>query len=307
MRKAFITTICELAQHDQRVMLLTGDLGYLLVEPFANRFPDRFINVGVAEQNMIGIATGLAEAGYIPYAYSITPFAVLRPYEFIRNGPIQHHLKVRIVGSWSGFEYSHDGYSHYALDDIGVLRVQPGISIFVPADFQQATWIFRKTVDIYGPVYYRLSKDETSIIPGLSGGFEIAEAQCIGDGKDVLVISMGSITNQVCQAIEVLRLCKIACTLMIIASIHPPPTRSLDKFLPEYHNVVTVEEHYINGGLGSLVSEYVAEENLKCKVTRCGVRRLPDGKTGSYNDMLERNNLSSDALVQIITGVVKNP
>ena len=305
MRKAFITTLCELAQHDQRVMLLTGDLGYLLIEPFANQFPDRFINVGVAEQNMIGIATGLAEAGYIPFAYSITPFAVLRSYEFIRNGPVQHQLKVRIVGGGSGFEYSHDGFSHYALEDIGVLRILPGISIFAPADFQQATCIFNKTWDLPGPIYYRLSKDEQSIIPGLSGDFEVAEAQCIGDGKDVLIISMGSITNQVCQAIEVLRLHGIACSLMIIASIHPLPNRSLETFLREYQHVVAVEEHFINGGIGSLVSENVAEGNLKCTVTRCGVRSLPDGKTGSYKNMLERNNLSSEALVRIITEVVK--
>src|SRR5215510_11043769 len=98
MRTVFIKALVELARHDQRVLLLTGDLGFMVIEPFAAAFPDRFINVGVAEQNMVGLATGLAEAGFIPFVYSITPFAALRPFEFIRNGPVYHHLPVRIVG-----------------------------------------------------------------------------------------------------------------------------------------------------------------------------------------------------------------
>src|ERR1044071_7254868 len=134
MRKAFLTALAEIAERDPRVVLLTGDLGFMAMEPFRERFPERFFNVGVAEQNMVGVATGLAEAGFIPFVYSIMPFAVLRPYEFIRNGPIQHQLPVLIVGVGGGFEYGHNGLSHYGLEDIAVMRVQPGISVFAPAD-----------------------------------------------------------------------------------------------------------------------------------------------------------------------------
>src|SRR5881296_3546916 len=102
MRGAFVRTLVELADEDRRVALLTGDLGYMALEPFAERFPDRFFNVGVAEQNMVGIATGLAEAGYVPYVYSIATFATLRPYEFIRNGPVHQRLPVRVVGVGGG-------------------------------------------------------------------------------------------------------------------------------------------------------------------------------------------------------------
>src|SRR5882724_5576798 len=107
MRKAVIRTLVDLAELDPRIVLLTGDLGFSVVEPFAERFPARFVNVGVAEQNLLGLATGLAEAGFIPYAYSIATFATLRPYEFIRNGPVLHQFPVRIVGMGSGFEYGH--------------------------------------------------------------------------------------------------------------------------------------------------------------------------------------------------------
>src|SRR5437763_8683060 len=121
MRRAFINTLVELAESDPRILLLTGDLGYLALEPFSERFPDRFFNAGVAEQNMVGMATGLAEAGFTPYVYSISTFASMRPYEFIRNGPVLHRLPVRIVGIGEGVDYGHNGMTHYALEDIALL------------------------------------------------------------------------------------------------------------------------------------------------------------------------------------------
>ena len=300
MRKIWIDALCALAQQDNRIMLLTGDLGYMLVDPFVRQFPERFINAGVAEQNMIGIATGLAQAGFIPYVYSITPFAVLRPYEFIRNGPIYHQLPVRIVGGGSGFDYSHDGISHYALDDVGVLHVQPGISIFVPADAQQAAALFQQTWNLPGPVYYRLGKDEKTLIPGLDGRFALDRVETIGAGKDVLVLSMGSITSQAALAVEQLRGRGTDCTLAVVSSLQPASTRQLQEILAEFKTVITVEEHYIRGGLGSLVAETAAEAGLDCRVTRCGVRIPPDGRSGSYPNMLARSGLSAAALAQAI-------
>ena len=128
MRRAFVNTLVDLATQDTRIILLTGDLGFMALEPFAEKFPGRFINAGVAEQNMVGLATGLAEAGFVPFVYSIMPFAVLRPYEFIRNGPIHHQSQVRIVGIGAGLEYSHQGNTHYGLEDVGIMRIQPGLT-----------------------------------------------------------------------------------------------------------------------------------------------------------------------------------
>src|SRR5438093_8841337 len=145
MRRAFVNTLVELAERDPRILLLTGDLGYMALESFAERFPDRFVNVGVAEQNMVGLATGLAEAGLIPFVYSIATFASLRPYEFIRNGPILHQLPVRIVGVGGGFEYGHAGATHFALEDVGVMRVQPRIAAVAAADHEQLASALRVT------------------------------------------------------------------------------------------------------------------------------------------------------------------
>src|SRR5206468_2385099 len=138
MRRSFVDTLIELAECDPRVVLLTGDLGFMVVEPFVERFPDRFFNMGVAEQNMVGVATGLAEAGFIPYVYSIVTFATLRPYEFIRNGPVLHQLPVRIVGVGGGYGYGPAGPTHHGVEDIGVMRMQPGLAVIAPADNRQA-------------------------------------------------------------------------------------------------------------------------------------------------------------------------
>ena len=172
MRTTFVRALVEVAAKDDRVMLLTGDLGFTVVEPFAECFPDRFLNVGVAEQNMVGVATGLAEAGFVPFVYSIATFATLRPYEFIRNGPVLHGLPVRIVGVGGGFEYGTNGVSHYALEDIAVMRTQPGLTVIAPADFHQARSALLETIDLPGPIYFRLGKDESATVPGLDGRFD---------------------------------------------------------------------------------------------------------------------------------------
>jgi transketolase len=160
MRGAFVRTLVELADRDRRIALLTGDLGYMALEPFMEKHGDRFFNIGVAEQNMVGIATGLAESGFIPFVYSIVTFATLRPYEFIRNGPVWHQLPVRIVGVGGGFEYGAQGLSHHGLEDVGVMRVQPGMSVVAPADHQQMASALRATWNVPGPVYYRIGKDD---------------------------------------------------------------------------------------------------------------------------------------------------
>ena len=204
MRATFIRTLVELAEEDERIVLLTGDLGFTVVEPFAERFPDRFFNVGVAEQNMLGVATGLAEAGFVPFAYSIATFATLRSYEFVRNGPVLHHLPVRIVGVGGGLEYGMNGLTHYALEDIAVMRTQPGMTVLAPADFQQARTALTETRAISGPIYFRLGKNETETVPDLGGRLRLDGVEQIGDGRDVAIVTTGSIAREAAAAVELL-------------------------------------------------------------------------------------------------------
>jgi transketolase len=297
MRAAFTTTLIEIAQRDPRVVLLTGDLGFMVLEPFADRFPERFFNIGVAEQNMVGIATGLAEAGFIPFVYSIVTFATLRPYEFIRNGPILHQLPVRIVGVGGGLEYTSAGPTHLGLEDIGVLRVQPGMTIVAPADAAQARTTILRTWDLPGPVYYRLGKDDRLSVPGLDGRFELGRLQTVGVGPDMLLIVMGSVASEAYSALQLLARQGVHATLAVVASINPPPVADLVALLQRYPVVLSVEAHYPAGGVGSLVAEVIAEHGVPCRLVRCSVQQTP-GVSGSQRHLYELCGLTAEALAQ---------
>lgn len=296
MRGAFAKTLTELAAKDSRIYLLTGDLGYMALEPFAEKFPDRFINVGVAEQNMVGIATGLAEAGFIPVVYSIVTFASLRPYEFIRNGPILHQLPVRIAGVGGGVEYGHNGATHYGMEDVGVMRVQPGITVVAPADAGQTKTALEKTYDLPGPVYYRLGKDDRIVVPGLDGKFDLGKAQTIKKGKDVLLLAMGGISYETAKAAELLSKDGIEAEVVVVASINPAPVEDLKQVLSQYRQAITVEAHYASGGLTSLVSEVVAQAGINCKISRCAIEQSPDGETGGQSFLYNKFGLSAEAI-----------
>ncbi len=297
MRGAFTKALVELADRDPRILLLTGDLGYMALEPFSEKFPDRFFNVGVAEQNMVGVATGLAEAGFIPFVYSIVTFASMRPYEFIRNGPVLHQLPVRIVGVGGGFEYGHNGPTHYGLEDVGVMRVQPGITVIAPADHEQARVAFLSTWDLPGPVYYRLGKDDKTTVHGLGGRFKLARLQIIHEGADLLMITMGSVASEVASAAVTLADLGIFCTVAVVACLNPAPVDDLVPILARFPLVLAVEAHYVVGGVGSLVSEVIAERGLGCRVVRCGVKTTPDGTSGSQGYLYHTHRLSKNALV----------
>jgi transketolase len=298
MRETFIRTLCEIAARDERVLLLTGDLGFTVVEPFAERFPERFFNMGVAEQNMVGVATGLAEAGFIPYVYSIVTFATLRPYEFIKNGPILHNLPVRLVGVGGGYGYGSAGPTHHGLEDVGVLRMQPGLAVIAPADEQQAASAVRATYDLPGPVYYRLGKTGPASLPGLDGRFALGRAQVTREGCDLLVVALGHSAIEAEAAAATLAAQGVRCTLVVVASVSPAPVEDLAAVLSEHRLALVVEAHYADGGLGSLVSEVVAERGIGCRVIRHGARTLPAGRSGSDLYFHRTQGIDADALVR---------
>ena len=297
MRRAFIRTLVDLAEADDRILLLTGDLGYTVVEPFSDRFPDRFFNVGVAEQNMVGLATGLAESGFVPFVYSMTTFVTLRAYEFIRNGPVAHGLPVRIVGVGGGFEYASAGFTHFGVDDVGVMRVQPGLTIVAPADHQQAASALRATWRQDGPIYYRLGKDDVSTVPGLNGRFDPQKPQTLAEGRELLILAMGAVARQAEDAVKQLAASGHSVGFIIVDTVNPPPVELLRQALASVPVAMTVEAHYLVGGLGSLVSEVVAGHGLDCRVVRCGVSTMPVGRTGSEAYMAAQHGLSTEGLV----------
>jgi transketolase len=300
VRRAVVSTLVELADADPRIVLLTGDLGFMALEPFAQRFPDRFFNVGVAEQNMIGIATGLAASGLIPFVYSIATFASLRPYEFIRNGPVRHHLPVRILGIGGGFEYGPAGPTHHALEDVAVMRAQPGMAVMVPADAAQAAAVLRATWDRPGPVYYRLGKRDAPEVPGLNGAFEVGRLQAVRDGSDVAFVTLGPLATEAVAAARLLESTGISCAVLALTSVSPAPIGDLRSWLARVALAVTAEAHYCSGGIGSLVAEVIAEASLPCRLVRCGVWSGPGPLTGSEAWLNSQHGLTAEHLAGVV-------
>ncbi len=305
MRAAFASTLAELAARDPRILLLTGDLGYKALEPFSERFPRRFFNVGVAEQNMVGLATGLAECGFLPFVYSIATFASLRAYEFIRNGPVAHGFAVRIVGVGGGFDYGSAGPTHHGLEDVGVLRLQPGLTVVAPADSEQTRTVLRETWDRGGPVYYRLSKDDRLSVRDLGGRFTLGRAEVLRQGPDVLLLVAGSLASEAVAAADALKKAGIDATLAVVSTLNPAPADDLRGRLESFHDVVTVEDHYAAGGLGSIVAEVIAESGIRCRLVRLGVKEGPDGHAGSPRYLLKRHGLSRESIVAAATAAVE--
>lgn len=307
MRQAFVRTLCELADRDPRIVLLTGDLGYMALEPFRDRFPKRFLNAGVAEQNMVGMATGLAEAGLIPFVYSIATFIALRAFEFIRNGPVFHQLPVRIVGMGMGFEYGHAGPSHHAVEDVAVLRTLPGLGVIVPADSPQAETAIRQTWDADGPLYFSLGKDGAAVVSGLNGRFARGRVQAIGAGRDIAIVAMGSIAVEAAAAFETLARRGVDATLVIVSSFNPDPADHLADALAGIHHAITVEAQAVSGGLGSFVASVIASRGLACRLTPLAVRTTPDGTSGNQRDRWRKHGLDRESIVAAALAAVRVP
>ncbi len=299
MRTAFVAELAELAARDERVILLTGDLGFSVLEPFSARFPDRFYNCGVAEQNMTGIATGLAEAGFVPFTYSIATFAALRAYEFIRNGPLLHHLPVRVVGVGGGFDYGHNGVTHFALEDYAVMRAQPEMAVVVPADGPQAQAAVRASAAVDGPMYFRVSK-KAAPLPGLDGRYRPGRAELIGDGTDAAIVAIGSIAHEAVAGARLLAERGIGVTVAIVSSFNPTPEDDLAELLASVPVALSVEAHYLTGGLGSVIAEIIAGGGLRCRLARAGVDRMPRGRVGSQNHLEDRFGLTAERLAATV-------
>jgi len=297
MRDNFIKKLIEIAKNDHRVVLLTADLGFSILEEFANEFPSRFFNVGVSEQNMIGIATGLAESGFIPFTYSIAPFSLLRPYEFIKNGPILHNLPVRIIAIGPGFEYGNLGSTHHLIEDIAVTRVFPNLSIYSPVNGKNAESILDKSYLENNPIYYRIGKNKDS----LSDNLDYVETDNfiqLSKGDDsIVVFGIGSIVEEIlkCNNIIDKKISSYA-----ITKIDQKIQKELIPIMQKYKKIITVEAHYINGGIGSMIAEIIAENQLMAKLYRLGVRELSDGIFGDTEFMYCKHRISHKDIFNLI-------
>ena len=265
MRKAFIETLCKLAQKDERVWLLTGDLGYSVLEPFAAAFPGRYVNMGVAEQNMTGVAAGLALSGKIVFTYSIANFPVMRCMEQIRNDICYHNLNVKIVAVGGGVAYGPAGYSHHATEDLAMMRVLPNMTVLAPGDPVEARLATRSATAHEGPCYLRLGKGGEPVLHRADPSFEIGKSITLREGKDLSIVSTGGILHEAMSAAGILARQGLDAAIISMPSLQPIDGPAILALCKKGGPILTVEEHG-PGGLGSAVAEIVANSDTTARL-----------------------------------------
>lgn len=257
MRTAFIEALCEAAAADERVVLVCGDLGYSVLEAFADRFPDRFLNAGVAEQNMTGVAAGLAMTGRIVITYSIANFPVMRCLEQIRNDVCYHDLDVKVVAVGGGLAYGAQGYTHHGVEDLAVMRVLPGMTVFAPGDPIEARLATHAMLRTPGPAYLRLGKAGEKVVHEAVPAFDVGRAITLRDGGDVTLISTGGILSVAVEAAAELESRGFRVRLLSMPCIEPLDAGAIERAARETQLIATIEEHG-PGGLASAVAEVLA-------------------------------------------------
>ncbi len=259
MRPSFVAALCELAKEDPRIFLLCGDLGYSALEVFRDGFPNRYVNVGVAEQNMTGIAAGMARSGKIVFTYSIANFPTLRCLEQIRNDVCYHEANVKIVAVGAGFSYSSQGYTHHGVEDIAIMRALPGMAVVSPGDPVETKLATRAIAQRSGPCYLRLGKAGEPVIHTSPPNFQLGKAIQLTSGADLTLITTGPILKDVMDLAARLRDGGVASRVLSMHTVAPLDTAAVEAAARETAAIVTIEEHSVTGGLGSAVADVLAE------------------------------------------------
>jgi len=296
MRTAFIEHLCSLAADDERIFLVCGDLGFSVLEAFAERFPARYLNAGVAEQNMTGIAAGLALAGKTVFTYSIANFPVMRCLEQIRNDVCYHNLSVKVVAVGGGFAYGSQGYTHHGVEDLAVMSALPNIMVAAPADPVETRAITEIYADHSGPGYLRLGKAGEPVLhsPGLR--LRAGQAIRVVDGKDLTIISIGGMLGTVIKAAEVLLTNGIEARILSMPFLVPLDQRAILEAANDTGAILTVEEHG-RGGLGTAVGERLAIASSAVPFFPIRLDLSPIKVAGSQETLRAAQGLSVEGVV----------
>jgi len=297
-RDAYGEALKELGKINKDVVVLDADLsGSTKTAVFAKEFPERFINVGIAEQNLIGTAAGLATTGKIPFASSFAMFAAGRAFEIIRNSVAYPKLNVKIAATHAGLTVGEDGASHQALEDISIMRTIPNMVVINPADAVETKAAIMKVAEYVGPVYIRLGRSKVPVIFDESNyKFEIGKGIKVKDGSDVTIIATGIMVALALEAAETLKKEGIEARVINIHTIKPIDKDIIIEAARETRAIVTAEEHNIIGGLGSAVAEVLAE-SYPTVMERVGVRDS-FGESGNSDDLLKKYGLTSEKIVE---------
>jgi transketolase len=284
MRSTFVKTLVELAREHDNIFLLTADLGFKLFDEFRNEFPDRFINVGVAEQNLIGIGAGLSLSGKNVYCYSMIPFLIMRALEFVRVDLCYQNLNVKLIGVGGGLTYGLEGMTHHAIEDIAIARALPNLAVSAPGDPMEARGIIRESAGYPGPLYIRLGGNNDPIVHSDGQEIAIGKGIVVQEGEDVALFCTGGTLSASKAALDIIgRKGKLRPSLISLHTVKPLDAQLIFTYAKRSHAVFTVEDHSVIGGLGSAVGETLLDQGYQGVFQRIG---LPD----QYNSIVGRSN-----------------
>lgn len=299
MRTAYLDTLYDLATKDKRVYALISDNGAIVYDKYRKELASQYLNLGISEANMLGMAAGMASCGNIPFAYTIGAFLAYRAFEFIRNDICLQKQNVKLVGTGAGEVYSALGPTHHSTEDLGGLRSLPNLTILCPASPME---VKKATIAAYeheGPVYLRLGTNKESEIYKEDYSFEIGKGVRIRKGRDVTLISMGSMVKDILDVADLLQKDNVYARVINMHTIKPIDREIIVQAIKETGKIITVEDHNIIGGLGSAVAEVIAESGLGTRFKRIGLHDFSSGY-GSYTQVKEINGIGQKEIIKEI-------
>ncbi len=304
-RDAYGKTLLKLGEINDDVVVLDADLSKSTkTNDFSKAFPNRFFNMGIAEQNLIGAACGLATAGKIPFASTFAMFATGRAFEVIRNSVCYPKLNVKICATHAGITVGEDGASHESIEDIAIMRAIPNMTVVVPADGIETEKVILEAAKYNGPMYVRLGRSAVPTLFNEDYKFEIGKGSVLRDGNDATIIACGMMVNEAIIAHEALKSEGINVRVINMSTIKPIDKELIINAAKETKAIVTAEEHSIVGGLGSAVSEVVSEE-CPVVVKKVGVKDV-FGESGTPAELLEKHGLTAKHIVESVKEAINN-
>jgi len=296
MRNSFSSSLSSLAKRDKRVLLLTGDHGYALFDEFRKSCLDQYINAGVAEQNMLGVAAGLAKAGFKPFCYGLSSFVPVRVLEQIKIDICYENLPVVIVGDGAGVVYSYLGASHQSLEDFAIMRALPNITIFSPADNYEMDEVMRLAAKSDGPVYIRMGKADLGQIHSSEISLNELMPLCVrDDGKKMAFLATGSMVSVALKLLEIWP----ESSVWSFPILKPINQSSLSHIFKNYSKIISLEEHSLFGGFGSALSEFASTYYPK-KICKIGTQDRFSQYCGSYDYLLKEHGIDLKSIRETI-------
>ena len=299
MRDAFVRALVREMEVNPRIVLMTGDLGFGVLRPLWDHYPDRIINAGIAEQGMVGLAAGLAATGRTVIVYSIGNFPTMRPLEQIRNDCAYTKANVKIVCVGGGFVYGSLGMSHHATEDMAVMRALPDVACFTPGDPAETEAVTKVMLRTEGTCYLRLGRgNEPMIHQEPVEGWKMPEPIVVREGKDVALLSAGGILTQTAAAAELLKEKGIDAEVISFPCIKPMDREAVIRLTERFRDIITAEEHNITGGFGSAVCEIAAETGNGCRIHRIGLQDCYTAVVGNQQYLRETYGMDGKSIAE---------